>query len=150
MTKRTLILPFLAALITIAALLSWGCQSTEQVAQPPVEDPFHNAIRSGTLAEARQQASEDDRLLIVVGTADWCGPCRRMKAETWSDRRVYDWAQQHALIYYVDIDEKVEVRNELKLTRIPQIVVFRGDEEVDRSIGYRDADTFLSWLNDFS
>ncbi len=146
-TLATTILTGILAGMMLA--LVTGCATTETVTSAePIDDPFRNAIRSGSLSEAQTQAEMDDRLLIVVGTADWCGPCRQMKADTWADRRVHNWTNRRALVYYLDIDEHRDIARSLEISSIPQIVVFRGDREIDRVVGYRAPDPFLEWLGE--
>ncbi|TVQ53883.1 MAG: thioredoxin [Phycisphaerales bacterium] len=145
-SQFTLAATILAGLMLV---LATGCATTETVTSAePIDDPFKDAIRSGSLSEAQARAETDDRLLIVVGTADWCGPCRRMKADTWTDRRVYDWTNRHALVYYLDIDEHRDIARSLEISSIPQIVVFRGDREIERVVGYRAPDPFYEWLSE--
>ena len=62
--------------------------------------------------------------------AGWCGPCKAMKpmldelAETASYK-----------IVSIDIDEEDELAEEYDVSSIPCLVVFKGGEEVNRSVG---------------
>ena len=63
--------------------------------------------------------------------AGWCGPCRAMKpmldelAEGNADYRIVS----------IDIDAEDELADEYDVTSIPCLVVFKGGEEVNRSVG---------------
>jgi len=144
---------FLSFIIAIAMfiVLAGGCantQTTTAQAQPgAVSDPFENAVSGIGLEEAQRKADADDRLLIVFSTADWCGPCRQMKANTWTDPHVNQWVQRHALVYYLDVDEEGPLSDELEVRSIPTMIAFRNGEELDRITGNLGTDSFLNWLN---
>lgn len=142
-------LPFLSisTLMLAFAVLTNGCASTPTSVDVAASDPFDQAVRNVGLEEANRQAKAEDRVLIVFGTADWCGPCQRMKANTWTDPRVNEWVHRHAVLYYLDVDEEGPLSDELEIQSIPHMIAFRNGEEIARTFGNRDAESFLDWLH---
>ncbi len=72
-----------------------------------------------------------DTTVLVDFNADWCGPCRAM-------RPMLEELEESAAdckIVSVNIDDEDELADEYDVTSIPCLVVFRGGEEVNRSIG---------------
>lgn len=63
--------------------------------------------------------------------AGWCGPCRAMKP------MLDDLAAGNPgyKIVSIDIDEEDELAEEYDVSSIPCLVVFKGGEEVNRSVG---------------
>lgn len=97
-------------------------------------------------AEAKQTAAENDKLLFVKATAVWCGPCKMMDRTTFTDQRVIDWLTGKAVSVSVDVDEEPALAGRLKIRAMPTTILFKGDQELARVVGYRDADALLEWL----
>ncbi|MCB9898898.1 MAG: thioredoxin family protein [Planctomycetes bacterium] len=112
--------------------------SVLHVAALPGDPP--DVFRSLGHDEARSAAAEEGRLLIVDFTASWCGPCHRMDQTTWVDEGVVTWIDQHALAVQVDVDEQEDLQSAYEIQAMPTIVVLRDGEELDRVVGYRDAE----------
>ena len=69
--------------------------------------------------------------VLVDFNAGWCGPCRAMKP------MLDELAESDPgyVIASVDIDSEDELAEEYDVTSIPCLVVFKGGEEVNRSVG---------------
>lgn len=119
-----------------AALLSCGVASAEP-ASVFTNKPF---------AFARAQAVEEDRLLVVKGTAVWCGPCRRMDRETWPNPELAAFIREHAVAVAVDVDRERDLAIELGISAMPTIIVFREGEEFERVLGYQSPTQMLAFL----
>ncbi len=124
--------------IALAALLCLAPLSTA-LAEPAF-------FSSQPYAEARASAAEGEKLFFVKGTAVWCGPCKMMDRNTFADERVKDWLTTNAISVSVDVDDHPELAAELKIRAMPTMVLFRGDEELGRAVGYRGPDELLGWL----
>jgi thiol-disulfide isomerase/thioredoxin len=120
----------------IIAILAAACAS---LAAPPVftDQPFE---------QARTAAEQQQKLLLVDATADWCPPCKEMDRTTWVDPRVEKWLGERAIAIQVDVDAEPEVARELRIRAMPTVIVFKNGAEFDRVVGYRSADQLLSWL----
>lgn len=129
----------------VVALALNGCASTQT--RDADQEPLADALRGISLTEAHQQADADDRVLLVFGTASWCGPCQRMKADTWTHPQVRDWVDRHGLVYYLDIDEQDDLRRALEINAFPRTIAFKGGEEIARASGYHGPEAFLDWLH---
>ena len=73
---------------------------------------------------------KSDVPVLADFNAGWCGPCRAMKPmlEELSENAAYR-------IVSIDIDEEDELAEEYDVSSIPCLVVFKGGEEVNRSVG---------------
>lgn len=125
-----------------AAALIGGCASTTVA-----PDPIAGAMRQVPMKEAHDTAASRGRLLLVLGTADWCGPCQRMLADTWTDPRIRRWVARNAMVYYLDVDDERPLSDELDIHFMPQVIAYRNGEEIDRANGYHGVKEFANWLN---
>ncbi len=96
---------------------------------------------------ARTLAVESRRLLLVDATAVWCRPCKQMDRTTWVDDRVVSWIDEHAVAVQMDVDREKDRARQLRIEAMPTMIIFRGDQELDRVVGYRSADELLAWLD---
>ena len=73
---------------------------------------------------------KSDVPVLADFNAGWCGPCRAMKP------MLDELAESAAYkIVSIDIDEEDELAEEYDVSSIPCLVVFKGGEEVNRSVG---------------
>ena len=69
--------------------------------------------------------------VLVDFNATWCGPCRAMKP-------ILEELSEETTAYRIaaiDIDENIDLAEEYEVSSIPCLVLFKGGEEVNRSVG---------------
>lgn len=98
------------------------------------------------LDEAIAQGKAQGRILVVKGTAEWCGPCKQMDRTTWVDPKVEAWFKDKGLAIAVDVDADPTTAKRLKVRAMPTMIAFKDGAEVDRIVGGRNAAQFLTWL----
>jgi thiol-disulfide isomerase/thioredoxin len=96
---------------------------------------------------ARKQADKAGKLFIVDASAEWCGPCKMMDSDTWVDATVVAWIKANAIACQIDVDERKDLSKDvLKIRAMPTVIVFRGDKELARSVGYLKPDPMMEWF----
>lgn len=108
------------------------------------EDPFAALDFEQALAKSK----EEEKLLLIDFTASWCPPCHRMEKDTWGNDEVRAWLSKNAVSIQVDVDAEAELAGRFAIEAMPTVVAFRGGEEFDRAVGYKDAIGFLAWGRD--
>ena len=84
-----------------------------------------------TKANFESEVLKSDIPVLADFNAGWCGPCQAMKPmldELAAGNPGYK-------IVSIDIDEEDELAEEYDVSSIPCLVVFKGGEEVNRSVG---------------
>lgn len=135
-------LPVVGILLVFALVLWWRGSPGGGVAEKP--QMFAEGL---TLASAKAKASEAQKMVLVMATADWCGPCQELKRGALRDPAVELWVQQFAVPAYLDTDKSTEV-GALRVLGIPTLILFRGDQEVGRITGAVGVEELMAWLEE--
>lgn len=130
----------LAAAMLALLLAPLAPPAAASAVQPPIFSDL-------TYTDARRAAAQDDHLLIVRATADWCAPCKRMDQTTFIDPKVIDFFAGPNTIISLDVDTEPAHAADLRVNALPTLIAFRGDQVVGRITGYRDPAGLLTWLN---
>ena len=84
-----------------------------------------------------EEVLKEEKLVLVDFWATWCGPCKMFAPILEQAAAMLDGK---ALIAKVDIDEAQTLAVRYGVMSVPTLVVFRGGEEVNRSVGVIAAD----------
>jgi thiol-disulfide isomerase/thioredoxin len=102
------------------------------------------------LSPAVSQATAGRKMIIVDLVADWCGWCRTMEAQTWSDPVV---VAESARFVFLQLDiekdpDGIAMARRFGVHNLPTtLLLTSGGEEFDRMIGFLPARDFLARLN---
>ncbi len=94
------------------------------------------------------QARSEGKPLIVIASAQWCGPCRSYLAGALASEPVQQWFGANAVAVHLDVDESSRVASELGVTSIPATILIRNDQVIDRRVGSLSSADLLAWLAD--
>ncbi|TVQ75525.1 MAG: thioredoxin [Phycisphaeraceae bacterium] len=109
--------------------------------------PGNTVFVSKTPEEARRSAVEQDRYLVMMATASWCGPCRKMRRTTWRDDQVVQWIEDNAIAVLLDVDRWKTLASELSIESMPTTIILHQDQELTRLRGYLTANQLMYVLN---
>lgn len=71
--------------------------------------------------------------VVVDFFADWCGPCKMLSPVLEKLSAVNPYVK----FYKVNIDENPSLADEFEVQSIPNIVIIKNGQAVDRSIGFK-------------
>ncbi|CAN5276984.1 hypothetical protein BH11CYA1_BH11CYA1_10030 [soil metagenome] len=102
-----------------------------------------------SLAQGKQKAEQEHKLLLIDFTASWCPPCKKMESTTWADDEVQGWIKENAIAIQIDVDEDKKTTSALKVEAMPTIVLFSAEDrasEFGRQVGFMSPGELLRWL----
>jgi HEAT repeat protein/thiol-disulfide isomerase/thioredoxin len=115
---------------------------TTQPATQPAAAP--DPLPSLTLKQALQQAIDQQKPVLLILGAEWCGPCRLLEREI--DKPEARLALQKWVYVHLDIDKSDEAR-EMGVNAVPELRILASDGTVvAREVGFRTAARLIDWL----
>ncbi len=135
-----LLLGLLACGIVLAQQYRQGDPSQDQVAWQP---SYETAIEA---------AGSSDKPVFVVFSADWCGPCKQMKAWVFSDTAVADRITHDFVPVRIDLTHNessaIDLAQRYNVQGIPALFVLDAEgNPLSRMTGYMSKDELMNWLD---
>lgn len=139
MTRPRVLVAIMVLLVALAAL--------QYLRVPPRPTIFTNqTFEEAQAAAAGGVGGKGGKLLVVDFAASWCGACREMDRNTWTNPQLVDWLKEHAITVKVDIDADKARARAFGVTAIPVVLVLSGGREVARVTGAVPAGELLTRL----
>jgi HEAT repeat protein/thioredoxin-like negative regulator of GroEL len=121
-------------------LLVTSALGADKTVPPPV---FHSSVKT-----ASEAAAADQSLVLVIFGADWCGPCKELRAKTLDSREFNDQAGP-LHIAEVDVDAEAGLARDYGVTAIPALVLMTADNKVvGRRTGFLANAEIMIWLRE--
>ncbi len=103
-------------------------------------------FNKGTFKEVLQQAKKENKLVFIDIYATWCGPCRRLKANTFSNAEVGKLYNQKFVNVAFDGEkgEGIMLAQKYAVSGYPTLLFLDGNGKiVVRTGGYQNPDEFI-------
>ena len=104
--------------------------------------------------EAQAATRQTGKPMILKFTADWCGPCRMLSRDVFSDPQVGEFIRGAFVPVIVDVTDRhgagQSIANQFQVDALPTLVVVNADgQEQGRKIGYMDKPALRRWLQGY-
>jgi thioredoxin-related protein len=106
----------------------------------------------GQLAEAIKKADAEKKPVMIDFITDWCRWCDTLDARTYSNAKVAGYVNEHLVAIKIDAEkgEGIDIAKKYGVAAYPTIVFIRPNgEEIDRILGYVEAEPFLKTVTDY-
>ena len=114
---------YLSNSLTVVLLIVAGLIIMRSLVGPAPADVPPALQGASTLDEAIELAREQNKVVIAVASASWCGPCQTYKGGTLVDADVEAWIQGNAIGIHIDTDKNREDAERLSVRSIPATFV---------------------------
>ncbi len=104
---------------------------------------FHTSLKA-----AAEAAAADQSLVLLIFGADWCGPCKALKAKTLASR---EFAEQAGALHLVEIDVDTQpgLARDYEVQAVPTLVLMTPENKiVGRRSGFLETAQLLLWLRE--
>ena len=104
-------------------------------------------VEGKTFAEALQLAKENGKMLFLDCYTSWCGPCKMMARDVFTQKAVGDYFNEEFVSIKIDMEkgEGPELRARFGVRAYPTFLFFDGDgKELNRIVGGGKADKWLA------
>lgn len=111
---------------------------------------FSQVSWTSSFEEAQKLAIATDRLILVDFWATWCGPCKLMEMESWSDEEIQKISQAYVPLK-VDLDKRTTMARKYGVKAIPLVLIMDGNGEIIfKQIGYIDKKSLNRILKEYA
>lgn len=102
----------------------------------------------GTWDEAKKKAKKEDKLIFLDAMATWCGPCKMMAKNTFTDKEVGAYFNKNFINVKMDMEKDPEgprLSKKFGLKAYPSLYFLDENEAVVHStIGYQDSKSLIA------
>ena len=98
-----------------------------------------------------KKAKKENKLIFVDCYTSWCGPCKMMAKDVFTQDHVADYFNSNFVNYKIDMEkgEGPELKPGWKINAYPTFLVINSDGEViHRVVGAYGADEFINYIKD--
>ena len=101
-----------------------------------------------TFDAASKEAAKSGKIVLVDFYTTWCGPCKMLDKNTWTDPGVVKLLSEKTIALRLDAEKETALARKYKIEAYPSVLLIKPDgTEIDRLVGYRDPKSFTADFN---
>jgi len=133
------------ARLLLASVLA-GLMMANAVADPAPQSATVAPVFHPSFKSASDAATADQSLVLLVFSAQWCGPCKLLKSKTLaSDGFLHQENPLH--VADVDIDADQKMAHTFSIEAVPTLILLTGDGKIiSRQTGYMETEELMAWI----
>jgi thiol:disulfide interchange protein len=145
MSKKFLVPAVLAVLISggIVLLINTNLFSTER---SQASDTLSKIPWLSDYKAALAKAKAENKLVVIDFYATWCGPCKMLDQNTFTDQQVHQKINGFVPLK-IDVDQQRAIAAQYRIQSLPTSAIINADGQLlSSAIGYMDANRYLEFL----
>ena len=137
--------------VTLGLLLAFALFSISATYKTPAPKPAAETginFFKGSYKDALIEAKKENKLVFIDAYASWCGPCKMLRQNTFTDKEVSDYFNAHFINLSVDIEkgEGVALATKYKVTHYPTLIITDNDgKRITFTVGYIQPEDLLGF-----
>ncbi len=133
---------WLAAVVCLGVFTAFRYYSTPVIAEGGIE------FFPGTWKEALEKSKQENKPIFLDISASWCGPCKMLKRNTFSNKEVGAYFNERFVNVALDgeVGEGKDLANQLAIRGYPSLFVMDNNgKTLDATAGYHDPKALLKF-----
>ena len=133
--------------VTLGLLLAFALFSISATYKTPETDGGINFFK-GSYKDALIEAKKENKLVFIDAYASWCGPCKLLKQNTFTDRMVIKYFNDHFINVSVDVEkgEGPSLATKYNVTHFPTLIIADNEgKRITFTVGYIQPDDLLGF-----
>ncbi|WP_408956112.1 thioredoxin [Natroniella sp. ANB-PHB2] len=91
-----------------------------------------------------KEVINSEKPVLVDFWAPWCGPCKAIAPVL---DEIADEYEDKVKVVKVNVDDNQKLAQEYQVTSIPNIIFFKGGEEVEQQVGFASKEGLISKID---
>ncbi len=121
-------------------MAAWLCAAASSIFAAPFSDLSFEA--------ASKEAARTGKIVLVDFYTTWCGPCKMLDKNTWTDAAVIQLLEQKTVALRIDAEKEAALSKRYRIEVYPSVLLIKPDgTEIDRLVGYREPKVFTADFN---
>lgn len=132
--------------IFILVVISVALMSMQSLRNFPKSESSGITFQQGTFNDVLSLAKKENKIVFLDIYATWCGPCKMLKKNTFSDSEVGELFNTNFISYAIDAEkgEGEEIAQKYHVSGFPTLLFVNSDGSVVKStMGYHNPKQFI-------
>ncbi len=132
-------------LLAMCATVMVSCSDSDDVTDEAVTGGIE--FFRGTWDEALAKANKENKMVFLDAYASWCGPCKKMKRNVFTDTAVAAFFNKNFVNVAADMEkgEGVTIADKFGIDSYPTLIFTNGDGmQLGRESGYHDPEELIA------